>query len=219
MGERRCQYLWVFGEACFSVGCDDGDTGCLPKLVPTGIKMDSVYVKMQYVDKGNDLNDMEETLDNQLIDKSRNKDRDDDDDGANEKGHSLGPVADAGENLTVLMPVDVVYLYGNSSKSDQVSLQHTFIKLSTENLHSFISIIVLLFDSLTLSLSPMQGIKSYLWQLISDHFVHPILENSNSPVLQIRNLIPGNYTFRLTVTDPDDQSSSTFVVVHVLEGQ
>ena len=125
-GQTRCQYLWVFGEACFSVGCDNNGIGCLPQLLPTGVKMDSVYVKMQYVTKETDWNDMEETLDDHLIDKSRDKGND----GVNEKGHP--PVADAGGNMTVQMPVDVVHLYGNSSKSDRVSLAcslHVALKL------------------------------------------------------------------------------------------
>lgn len=77
--------------------------------------MDSIYVKMQYVAMDTDLDDVEEILDNQLTEKSRNKSNGG---GANEKGHP--PMADAGGNVTVHMPVDVVYLYGNGSKSDQV---------------------------------------------------------------------------------------------------
>ena len=117
LGQERCQYLWVFKEACFSVGCDNGGIGCLPHLLPVGVKMDSIYIKMQYVAVETDLDDVEELLDNQLIDKSRNKGNDG---GANEKGHP--PLADAGGNVTVQLPVDVVHLYGNGSKSDQVRL-------------------------------------------------------------------------------------------------
>ena len=114
LGKERCQYLWVFKEACFSVGCDDSSIGCLPQLLPIGVKIDSIYVKMQYVAMETDLDDVEKLLDNQLEDKSRKKG------GINEKGRP--PVADAGGNMTVLLPVDVVHLYGNGSKSDKVSL-------------------------------------------------------------------------------------------------
>ena len=117
MGHERCQYIWVFGEACFSVGCEAGSLGCLPRLLPVGIKMDSLYVKMQYVAKETDLNDIEETLDKELIDKSRDKSGDG---GDNEEGRP--PVADAGGNVTVQLPVDEVRLFGNRSRSDQVSL-------------------------------------------------------------------------------------------------
>ena len=112
LGQERCQYLWVFKEACFSVGCDNNGIGCLPQLLPVGVKIDSIYVKMQYAAMETDLDDVEELLDNQLVDKSRNH-------GVDEKGHP--PVADAGRNVTVQLPVDVVHLYGNRSKSDQVS--------------------------------------------------------------------------------------------------
>ena len=116
LGQKRCQYLWVFKEACFSVGCDDDNIGCLPQLLPVGVKVDSIYVKMQFVAMETDLDDVEELLDNQLADKDRNRIEG----GVNEKGRP--PVADAGGDMTVQLPVDVVHLYGNGSKSDQVSL-------------------------------------------------------------------------------------------------
>ena len=122
LGQKQCQYLWVFKEACFSVGCGrDNSLGCQPHLLPIGVKIDSIYVEMQYVAIETDLDDVEEILDNQLVDKNRDKGSKD---GVNEKGHP--PVADAGGNMTVQLPVDVVHLYGNGSKSDQVSPKCTF---------------------------------------------------------------------------------------------
>ena len=116
LGQQRCQYLWVFGEACISIGCENGGIGCSPQLLPSKVKMDSVYVKMQYVLREEDLDDVEETLDNHLGH---------DDENGNEKGYPpskvKGPVADAGGDVTVQLPVNVVHLYGNGSKADQVS--------------------------------------------------------------------------------------------------
>ena len=116
MGQQRCQYLWVFGEACISIGCESGFIGCSPQLLPTKVKTDSVYVKMQYIVKEDDLDDVEETLDNHL-----GNDNEDD----NEKEHSpskmKSPMADAGGDVTVQLPTNVVHLYGNGSKADQVS--------------------------------------------------------------------------------------------------
>ena len=108
LGQKRCQYLWVFKEACFSVGCDDGSIGCLPQLLPIGVKVDSIYVQMQYVAMETDLDNVEELLDSQLVDKDRNKNNEG---GINEKEHPL--VADAGGDMTVQLPVDVMHLYGN----------------------------------------------------------------------------------------------------------
>ena len=118
LGQKQCQYLWVFKEACFSVGCDNGNIGCLPQLLPIGVKVDSIYVEMQYVAMETDLDGVEELLDSQLVDKDRNKNNKD---GINEKEHPL--VADAGGDVTVRLPVDMMHLYGNASKSDHVSLR------------------------------------------------------------------------------------------------
>ena len=109
MGRDKCQYLWVFGEACFAVGCEHGGIGCLPQMLSKNVKMDSVYLRMQYVVKDTDLDDFEDLLDDHLSDKDKDK-----------QGHPP-PVADAGADIVVTLPNDVVYIYGNGSKGDQVS--------------------------------------------------------------------------------------------------
>ena len=114
LGQKRCQYLWVFGEACFAIGCEDDVMNCMPQLLPSNVKTESIYVKMQYVMKETDLDNIEETLDEQLLEKG--KDGDDDD---NDKGHP--PVANAGGDVTVQLPADIVHLYGNGSTGHNVS--------------------------------------------------------------------------------------------------
>nr|XP_025746821.1 dyslexia-associated protein KIAA0319 homolog [Callorhinus ursinus] len=51
-------------------------------------------------------------------------------------------------------------------------------------------------------------IVSYCWEEISGPFREEKTP-ADSPVLHLSNLVPGNYTFRLTVTDSDGASNST----------
>ena len=125
LGQQRCQYLWVFGEACFSVGCEKDDgVHCQPRLLPSNVKMDSVYVKMEYVAKESDLDGFEKMLDDHLGEKGD----DDDDDDDNKQGRPL--VADAGGDVTVRLPAEVVHLYGNASKGNKVRSQKLHVNLA-----------------------------------------------------------------------------------------
>lgn len=63
-----------------------------------------------------------------------------------------------------------------------------------------------------------QGIVSYTWKLFSDHFVQPILENVDQPVLSVHGLLSGTYKFGLTVKDTGGQTASTTVILHVVKG-
>ncbi|KAK1794616.1 hypothetical protein P4O66_001338 [Electrophorus voltai] len=59
------------------------------------------------------------------------------------------------------------------------------------------------------------GVVSYLWEQVSG----PLLENEapmDMPVLRLQNLTPGEYTFKLTVTDSEGLTDFTTATVRVI---
>ena len=80
----------------------------MPQLLPSSVKAESLYVKMQYVMKDTGLDNIEETLDKQLLEKG------------NDELPVPGPVADAGGDVIVRLPVEIVHLYGNKSTGHNV---------------------------------------------------------------------------------------------------
>lgn len=60
------------------------------------------------------------------------------------------------------------------------------------------------------------GIKSWHWDLIQGPIGYKAALQETS-TLQLSDLIPGNYTFKLTVTDSDDEKNSTNAQITVLK--
>lgn len=60
------------------------------------------------------------------------------------------------------------------------------------------------------------GIKSWHWDLIQGPIGYKATLQETS-TLQLSDLVPGNYTFKLTVTDSDDAKNSTTAQINVLK--
>ena len=116
LGPSGCQYLWVFGSACFGVSCDDDHSACEPRKVSPSFTMETVYIQMNYASiadilaKQILLGDLDEEGSRSGGSRS----------GGSREGGDSPPVADAGSDFTVQLPVNEIHLYGNGSRDDKV---------------------------------------------------------------------------------------------------
>ena len=126
-------------------------------------------------------------------------------------GTDADPIANAGPDVTITYPnQNSVILNGSQSRADQVYTSYSVTR------------IVNLPPSLPPPLPPSlpQGIAYYLWQLVSeDPPDHATLINPTLPDLQVVNLLPGEYSFTLTVADAALHFATDTVTVHVLRGE
>jgi hypothetical protein len=60
------------------------------------------------------------------------------------------------------------------------------------------------------------GITAYHWEEVSG----PLQEHKldDTPTLKLKDMAPGSYVFRLTVTDTDGATNSTYANVTVIKG-
>lgn len=61
------------------------------------------------------------------------------------------------------------------------------------------------------------AIVSYQWDLEKGPISYQKFSPSNAETLQLKDLVLGNYTFKLTVTDSDQESSSTYATLTVVK--
>ncbi|KAM7429253.1 hypothetical protein ABFA07_019869 [Porites harrisoni] len=88
------------------------------------------------------------------------------------------PVARAGNDVVIVLPVDHVVLYGNGSTDDK-------------------------------------GIVSYEWSKTPSSPAVGDMQGTSSPILKVSNMVVGDYTFLLKVTDTGGQTASSSVTVVV----
>ncbi len=119
LGPALCQYMWIVWNSCFAVSCGTYPDECRPIPLESShlysIALSSLYVKITYITNSTSSENGERTLGAKATPKKN---------GGTVTSRKVevdaSPVAQAGEDVFVVLPQTSVWLYGNGSTANKV---------------------------------------------------------------------------------------------------